>query len=229
MSKQTWQVWNGEYWTFEQIVENLGKLVRSIVARTTPEECIDDCMQDAWLRLYERLEADPEALGPNPKSKSPQHTRSFYANRVVWDAHKGSGFGPATQTYRSRHVLESEAFEQDREFDDFRFGDVPGLDTLLFADEYHRNWVEEADVRLDLDEAVGRIMSCIQAEVKPRYAMAMLCVLYGVPREQGAVLAGCSRCTMHRDMQETRMLLQFHLRPYDRPGPRYTKMVHSFM
>jgi hypothetical protein len=101
MSKQTYEVWNGEYWTFEQIVENLGKLVRSIVARTNPEECIDDCMQDAWLRLYERLEADPEALGPDPKSKSPQHTRSFYANRVVWDAHKGSGFGQATQTYRS--------------------------------------------------------------------------------------------------------------------------------
>ncbi len=186
-------------------------------------------MQDAWLRLYERLEADPEALGPDPKSKSPQHTRSFYANRVVWDAHKGSGFGPATQTYRSRHVLESEAFEQDREFDDFRFGDVPGLDTVLFADEYHRNWVEEADVRLDLDVAVGRIMSCIQRKVQPRYAMALLCVLYGVSIDQGAVLAGCNRTTMHRDTQETRMLLQFHLRPYDRPGPRYTKMVHSFM
>jgi hypothetical protein len=105
MTSSTYQIWNGEYWTFEQIVENLSKLVRLIVARTTPEECIDDCMQDAWLRLYERLEADPAALGPDPKSKSPRHTRSYYANLVVWDAHKGSGFGPATQTYRSRHTM----------------------------------------------------------------------------------------------------------------------------
>ena len=97
MNTKTYQVWNGEYWTFERIVESLSRLVRSIVARTTPEECpeecIGDCMQDAWLRLYERLEADPQALGPDPASKSPAHTRSYYANRVVWDAHKGSGFG----------------------------------------------------------------------------------------------------------------------------------------
>lgn len=229
MSKQTYQVWNGEYWTFEQIIENLSRLVRSIVARTTPEECIDDCMQDAWLRLYERLEADPQALGPDPHSKSPCHTRSYYANRIVWDAHKGSGYGPITQTYYRSQVLESEAFDQDRTVDEFHFGDVPGLDTVLFADEYHRNWVEEADVRLDLDEAVGRIMSCIQRKVQRRYAMALLCVLYGVPIDQGAVLAGCNRSTMHRDTQETRMLLQFHLHPYDRPGPRYTKMIHAFM
>jgi hypothetical protein len=70
MTSPTYQVWIGEYWMFEQIVENLGKLVRSIVARTTPEEEIDDCMQDAWLRLYERLENDPQVLGPNPRSKS---------------------------------------------------------------------------------------------------------------------------------------------------------------
>ncbi len=61
-------------------------------------------MQDAWLRLFERLEADPQALGPDPSSKSPANTRSFYANRVVWDAHKGYGFGPRTMTYYDRHT-----------------------------------------------------------------------------------------------------------------------------
>lgn len=76
----TYQVWNGEYWTFEQIVGNLSRLVRSIVAHTTPEEAIDDCMQDAWLHLYERMAANPQALGPHPNSKSPRHTRSYYAS-----------------------------------------------------------------------------------------------------------------------------------------------------
>jgi hypothetical protein len=38
---KTYQVWNGDFWTFERIVEDLSQLVRSIVAKTTPEEAID--------------------------------------------------------------------------------------------------------------------------------------------------------------------------------------------
>ena len=83
MTATNYKVWTGEYWTFEQIVENLRRLVRSIVAKTTPEERIDDCMQDAWLRLYERLEDDPDALGPHPDSKSPHHTRRTAHNMDV--------------------------------------------------------------------------------------------------------------------------------------------------
>jgi hypothetical protein len=215
MTARTYQVWNGEHWTFEQIVEDLRRLVRSIVARTTPEERIDDCMQDAWVRLYERLEADPQALGPNPDSKSPRHTRSYYANMVVWDAHKGYGFGPRTQTYVNRHIPESVLYDQDRELDEYHFGDVPGLDTVLFADEHHRDWMDEVDVRLDLEWAVEKFLSTIRPRFLSRFAMAVLCVLHDdITLEQGALLAGCNRSTMLRDTQEARLLLQVHLRDY---------------
>jgi hypothetical protein len=221
---KTYQVWNGEFWTFERILEDLSHLVRSIVARTTPEECIDDCMQDAWLRLYERLEADPQALGPDSSSKSPAHTRSFHANRVVWDAHKGSGFGPWTVTYHRRQIPESVLFDQDRDLDEFHFGDVPGLDTVLFADEYHLNWMEETDVCMDLEDAVERFLSTIQPEFLSRFAMAVLCILHEeVTIDQGAVLAGCNRSTMFRDTQEARLLLQVHLRDYQRQTQRFYK------
>jgi hypothetical protein len=224
MTHKTYQVWTGEYWTFERIVENLFRLVRSIVARTTPEECIDDCMQDAWLHLFERLEADPQALGPDPRSKSPAHTRSFYANRVVWDAHKGYGFGPRTVTYYNRHIPESVLYDQDRELDEYHFGDVPGLDTVLFADEYHRNWMEEADVRMDLEAAVKRFLSNIRPQFLSRFAMAVLCILHDdVTIDQGAVLAGCNRSTMFRDTQEARLLLQVHRRDYQDQPKRFYK------
>ena len=75
MSTKTYQVRDGEFWTIERIVEDLSQLVRSIGARITPEECLDDCMQDAWLWLYERLEADQQALGPTPPA-SRQRIRS---------------------------------------------------------------------------------------------------------------------------------------------------------
>jgi hypothetical protein len=215
MTTTTYQVWNGEYWTFEQIVDDLRRLVRSIVAKTTPEERIDDCMQDAWLRLYERLEDDPQALGPHPESRSPAHTRSFYVNRIVWEAHKDYGFGPRTQTYLNRQIPESVIYDQNREFDEFLFGDVPGLDTVLFADEYHRNWMDEIDVRLDLEWAIDKFLSNIRPEFLSRFAMAVLCILHrDITNEQGALLAGCHRATMLRDTLEARLLLQVHLRDY---------------
>ena len=221
---KTYQVWNGDFWTFERIIEDLSQLVRSIVAKTTPEEVIDDCMQDAWARLYERLEADLQALGPDPSSKSPAHTRSYYANRVVWDAHKGSGFGPWTTTYHRRQIPESVLFDHDRDLDEFQFGDAPGLDTVLFADEYHRNWMEETDVCIDLEDAVERFLSTIQPEYLSRFAMAVLCILHEeVTIDQGAVLVGCNRSTMFRDTQEARLLLQVHLRDYRCQSRRFYK------
>ena len=222
MSSTKYTVWNGEQWTFEQIVEDLQRLVRSIVAKTTPEECIDDCMQDAWMRLYQRLEADPGALGPDERSKSPTHTRSYYANRVVWDAHKGYGFGPRTVTYYNRHIPESVLYDYDCKFDNCHFGDAPGLDTVMFADEYHRNWVEEVDVRLDLEWAIDKFLSTIQKQFLPRFAMAILCILHDdVTIDQGAVLAGCNRATTFRDTQEARLLLQVHLRDYQHRPQRF--------
>jgi hypothetical protein len=224
MTTTTYQVWNGEYWSFERIVADLSKMVRSIVAKTTPEEEIDDCMQDAWMYLYERLRANPQALGPDPRSKSPRHTRSYYANKVVWDAHKGSGFGPWTVTYRNRQIPESVIFRQDRELDEFGFGDVPGLDTVLFADEYHRNWMDEVDVRLDLEDAVERYLSTIRPKFLSRFAMAVLCILHDdITINQGAMLAGCCPDTTFRDMQESRLLLQVHLRDYQSRPKRFYK------
>jgi hypothetical protein len=215
VTENTYQVWNGEYWTFEQILDNLQRLIRSIVAKTTPEERIDDCMQEAWLRLYERLEADPQALGPDPTSKSPRHTRSYYANRIAWDAHKGYGFGPRTQTYYERHIPESELYDQDYESDEYHFGDVPGLDTVLFADRYHRRWMDEADVRLDLEDAVEKFLCSIQPKYMPRFAMAVLCILHReVTLAQGATLVGTCRDTMRRDVRDARRLLQMHLHDY---------------
>jgi hypothetical protein len=224
MTATTYQVWTGEYWTFEQIVEDLRRLVRSIVAKTTPEERIDDCMQDAWLRLYERLEEDPKALGPHPESQSPAHTRSYYVNRIVWEAHKDYGFGPRTQTYIDRHIPESVLYDQDREFDEHHFGDVPGLDTVLFADECHRNWMEEVDIQLDLEWAVDKFLSNIRPEFLSRFAMAVLCVLHqDITIDQGAVIVGCNRSTMFRDTQEARLLLQLHLRDYQVKPKRFYK------
>ena len=63
---KTYQVWNGDFWTFERIVEDLSQLVRSIVAKTTPESCIDDCMQDAWLKLLVDLESVAEGASYTP-------------------------------------------------------------------------------------------------------------------------------------------------------------------
>jgi len=215
MTANTYPVWNGERWTFEQVVEDLGRLVRAVVARTTPESEIDDCLQDAWLRLYERLEADPEALGPDARSRSPAHTRAYYANRVVWDAHKGSGFGPRAVTYYNTHIPESVIFDQDRELDAHHDGDVPGLDTVLFAGEHHRNWIEEVDVRLDLERAIEELLSAIRPRFLSRFALAVLCILHDdVTVEQGALLAGCHRATMQRAIKETRLLLQLRLRDY---------------
>jgi hypothetical protein len=55
---------------------------------------------------------------------------------------------------------------------------VPGLSTVLFADEYHRNWVEETDVQIDLERALDRFLSGVRLEHLPRYAMAALCIGY---------------------------------------------------
>ena len=102
---------------------------------------------------------------------------------------------------------------------------MPGLDTVLFADEHHRSWMEEVDVRLDLEGAVERFLSNICPELLPRFAMAVLCILHDeVTLEQGALLAGCNRATMFRDTQEARLLLQVHLRDYqDRPRRFYRR------
>jgi hypothetical protein len=224
MNQNTYQVWSGEQWTFERIMDDLSQLVRSVVAKTTPEEAIDDCMQDAWLRLFERLETDPQALGPDPSSKSAAHTRCYYANRVVWDAHKGSGFGPWAVTYHRRQIPESVLFDHDRELDECEFGDVPGLDTVLFADEYHRHWMDESDVRIDLEDAVEGFLSGIRPQFLSRFAMAVLCILHDdITLDQGAVLAGCNRSTMFRDTQEARLLLQVRLRDYQRQAKRFYK------
>jgi hypothetical protein len=61
----------------------------------------------------------------------------------------------------------SRSWGWDHEFDGYRFGDTPGLDTVLSADQYHRRWMDEADVRLDLEDAVGEFFSSIQPKYMP--------------------------------------------------------------
>jgi hypothetical protein len=118
-------------------------------------------------------------------------------------------------TYRTRQIPESVIFRQDRELDEFGFGDVPGLDTVLFADEYHRNWMDEVDVRMDLEDAVERYLSTIRPKFLSRFAMAVLCILYcDITINQGAALVGSCKATMFRDIQESRLLLQVDLRDY---------------
>jgi len=222
MSDKTYPIWTGELWTFEQIVADLGRLLRMLIARSTPEELIDDCLQDAWLRLYERLEANPGALGPDPASKSAAHTRTYYATRLAWDAHKGPGFGPAAATYRARHIPESLAWPTGRESEEAHFGDVPGLDTVLFADAHHRDWMAEADIRLDLAAAVEKYVAGVRESQLSRGMLALCCLLYDdLTLAQAALMAGCNRATMFRDAQQARLLMQLHLRDYQARPRRF--------
>ena len=77
-TRRTYPLWNGGEWTFEEIVEDLTGLVKHILLLTTPQEQIQDAMQEVWLKLLERLQVNPELLRDAPGLNNPGYTVSLY-------------------------------------------------------------------------------------------------------------------------------------------------------
>jgi len=50
MSQQTYTLWDGSQMTFEEIVEDLTGLVKHILLGITPQEQINDAMQEVRLK-----------------------------------------------------------------------------------------------------------------------------------------------------------------------------------
>ena len=80
-----YRLWNGCEWAFEKIIENLTGLVKHILLTITPDEQIQDARQEVWLKLFERLQRNPDLLNNTPGLDNPRYNdkqkRSFLAQR----------------------------------------------------------------------------------------------------------------------------------------------------
>ncbi len=213
MTTRTYPLWNGCEWTFEEIVEDLTGLVKHILLLTTPPDQIEDAMQEVWLKLLERLQDNPTILRDSPGLASPRYTdrqkRTFLAQRLAWDGRDRS-WGPHARTCAEMEVCETDLFGERN----LRRKEPYSIDTLKEAHEYSRQWVEETDMRIDLERASESFLRTIRRRYLPKYAMAMLCLWHGVPLAAGALVLGKAPNTLSEAATDCRIALRRLLADY---------------
>ncbi len=213
MTTRTYPLWNGQEWTFEEIVEDLTGLVKHILLLTTPPDQIEDAMQEVWLKLLERLQGSPTLLRDTPGLASPHYTdaqkRTFLAQRLAWDGRDRS-WGPHARTCAEQEICETDLFGEHN----CCRKEPYSIDTLREAHEFSRQWVEETDMRIDLERASESFLRTIRRRYLPKYAMAMLCLWHGVPLAAGALVLGKAPNTLSEAASECRQALRGLLADY---------------
>ena len=212
-TRRTYPLWNGCEWTFEEIVEDLTGLVKHILLLTTPQEQIQDAMQEVWLKLLERLQVNPELLRDAPGLNNPGYTdsqkRTFLAQRLAWDGRDRS-WGPHARTCAEQEICETDLFGEANELRKNPYG----IDTLKESHAFSRQWVEETDLRIDLEKASETYLRTIRKCYLPKYAMAMLCLWHGVPFAAGAMVLGKAPNTLSEAATDCRLALRELLAEY---------------
>lgn len=214
MSKQrTYRLWNGLEWTFEEIVEDLTGLVKHVLIATAPDAQVEDAMQEMWLKLYERLQNNPDWLNDQPGLCNPKYSdkqkRTFLAQRLAWDG-RDRAWGLHARTCADMEVCEADLFGEQN-----RYRKNPyGIDTLKEAHEFSRHWVEETEMRIDLERASIAFLQTIRKPYLPKYAMAMLCLWHGIPFAAGALVLGKAPNTLSEAATDCRVDLRKRLAEY---------------
>jgi hypothetical protein len=157
--------------------------------------------------LLERPQDDPGLLRDTPGLRNPGYTekqkRPFLAQRLAWDGRDRS-WGPHARTCAEQEICETDLFGEGNQYRK----NPCGIDTLKESHEFSRQWVEETDMRIDLETASEAYLRTIRKCDLPKYAMAMLCLWHGVPFAAGAMVIGKAPNTLSEAATDCRVALR---------------------
>ncbi|MBN1120301.1 MAG: hypothetical protein JXJ17_04430 [Anaerolineae bacterium] len=220
--------------TFDELVEMTRKKLLHILNHqmSIPSDLVDDAVQEALFALWTHLTENPNwikdrnfrtawglsnRLAMDGKNKAYLCVERLYRERV---ANLGDFAGYNANDEPKPPEAEYQVYEKTRyqfstEFwRDYTLVELRDHADIVWPDGTRRDWVELADLRIDLTNAIEQSLNEAPPNLVPQHAWGFLCALLSIPKDKAAYELGLSVNTITDHMFRSLKSIRNHFKNY---------------